>query len=395
MTEPTSTPVDLDSLMGWTPLIDDAEATIRSTVRRFVDDRCLPHITQDFEIGRFRCELIPELAQLGLLGAPLEGYGCAGTTAVGYGLACMELERCDSGLRSFVSVQTSLAMYAIWRFGSEAQKQRWLPPMARGHVVGCFGLTEPDHGSNPAGMASRARRVGDDWVLDGSKLWITNAQIADVAIVWARDATASGAILGFVVEKGMPGFSTSDIPHKMSMRASVTGGLHLDGVRLPEASRLPLARGLSSPLACLENARFGVAFGVLGAARDCFERAQRYTLERKQFGVPIAKKQLIQAQLADIAADLVKGSVLALHYGRMKDQGRLSAVQVSLLKRECCRLALQAARTARGLLGANGVSLDYGVVRHMLNLESTYTYEGTDEIHTLALGRAVTGENAF
>jgi len=387
--------LDLDTLIGWSGLLCEEEATVRATVRKFVDDRCMPYIAHDFELGQFRQEQIGGLAELGLLGANLEGYGCAGISSVAYGLACMELERCDSGLRSFVSVQTSLAMFAIWNFGSEEQKQRWLPKMAAGKLVGCFGLTEPGFGSNPGGMAARARRDGDDWILDGCKMWITNAQISDLAVVWAREHGDGGRILGFVVETGTPGYLTKEIPHKMSMRASATGSLHLDGVRIPEGQRLPNGVGLASPLKCLENARFGVGFGVLGAARDCFERARDYSRDRQQFDGPIARKQLIQAQLADMAAEIAKCGLLAVHFGRLKDEGKLSSLQVSLLKRDACRTALDTARRARGILGANGITVEYGVIRHMLNLESTYTYEGTDEIHTLALGRALTGLSAF
>jgi glutaryl-CoA dehydrogenase len=387
-------PMDLDTLIGWQDLLTEEEATVRSTVGRFVDQRAIPRIGADFEAGRFPSELIPELADMGLLGANLEGYGCAGISNVAYGLACMEVERCDSGLRSFVSVQTSLAMYAIWKYGSEEQKQHWLPQMAAGKKIGCFGLTEPEHGSNPAGMTTRAVRDGSDWVITGEKMWITNAQIADVAIVWAREGDG-GRVMGFIVEKGTRGFSAHDIPHKMSMRASFTGSLNLDAVRLPESSRLPQGMGIAAPLGCLDNARFGVAFGVLGAARDCFDRARQYSLDRKQFGVPIGSKQLLQARLAEMASEIVKGSVLSLHYGRLKDAGKLSSVQTSVLKRNNCRIALDIARQSRALMGANGITVDYGVIRHMLNLESTFTYEGTDEIHTLVIGRAVTGESAF
>jgi glutaryl-CoA dehydrogenase len=286
-------------------------------------------------------------------------------------------------------------MFAIWRYGSEEQKRRWLPEMAAGRALGCFGLTEPMHGSDPGGMATRARRDGGDWVLSGQKTWITNAQIADVAIVWAKTGGDAASIRGFLVERGLPGFEAHDIPGKMSMRASVTGSLTLDEVRVPEASRLPGAEGLSGPLRCLTNARYSVAFGVLGAARYCLEKAIDYARDRRQFGVPIARKQLVQAKLAQIASDVVHGSVLALHYGRLKDEGRLEPIQVSLLKRQCCRIALSAAREARSILGGNGVTVEYGVIRHALNLESTFTYEGTDEVHTLALGRALTGEDAF
>ncbi|MFZ4576747.1 MAG: acyl-CoA dehydrogenase family protein [Myxococcota bacterium] len=387
-------PMDLDTLIGWQDLLTEEEATVRSTVGRFVDQRAIPRIGADFEAGRFPSELVPELADMGLLGANLEGYGCAGISNVGYGLACMEVERCDSGLRSFVSVQTSLAMYAIWKYGSEEQKRHWLPQMATGKKIGCFGLTEPEHGSNPAGMTTRAVRDGTDWVITGEKMWITNAQIADVAIVWAREGDG-GRVMGFIVEKGARGFSAHDIPHKMSMRASFTGSLNLDAVRLPESSRLPHGVGIAAPLGCLDNARFGVAFGVLGAARDCFDRARQYSLDRKQFGVSIGSKQLLQARLAEMASEIVKASVLSLHYGRLKDAGKLSSVQTSVLKRNNCRIALDIARQSRALMGANGITVDYGVIRHMLNLESTFTYEGTDEIHTLVIGRAVTGESAF
>ena len=387
--------LEMDALIGWHGLLTEEEHTIRATVRQFVDSRCMPHIAADFAAGRFRTELVRDLAKLGLLGANLTGYGCAGISNVGYGLACLELERCDSGLRSFVSVQTSLAMFAIWQFGSESQKQQWLPAMAAGHTIGCFALTEPDHGSNPAAMAARARKDGDGWVVTGNKMWITNAQIADVAVVWAREDGGTGRILGFVVERGTAGFSAGEVGHKLSMRASATGSLHLDEVRLAESARLPLAVGVASPLKCLENARFGVGFGVLGAGGDCFERARAYSLDRQQFGAPIGQKQLIQAALADMAAELSKGSLLAVHYGRLKDAGQLSSTQVSLLKRDNCRLALAIARRARSILGANGITLEYGVMRHMVNLESTYTYEGTDEIHTLALGKALTGMAAF
>ena len=267
--------------------------------------------------------------------------------------------------------------------------------MVDGKKIGCYGLTEPDHGSNPGGMTTRAKRDGDDCILDGTKMWITNAQISDVSVVWARDTAAKGRIVGFLVETGTPGFSASEIPHKMSMRASATGSLHLDNVRVPESARLPDGVGLNAPLQCLENARFGVAFGVLGAARDCFERARQYSLDRQQFGAPIGHKQLVQSRLADMASEIVKGSLLSVHYGRLKDLGQLLPVQVSLLKRDNCRQALDIARRARGLLGANGITVEYGVIRHMLNLESTYTYEGTDEIHTLVMGKALTGHAAF
>ena len=384
--------LDLEQLIGWDGLLRDEERQVRASVRRFVRERCMPRIVADYEAGRFPLELVPEIARLGLLGANLEGYGCAGMGALAYGLACHELEACDSGLRSFVSVQTSLAMYAIWKFGSPEQKERWLPEMAAGRALGCFGLTEPGHGSDPAGMETRAERDGDGWVLTGRKLWITNAQVAQLAIVWAR---SKDGIRGFIVERDRPGFATEDIPHKLSMRASFTGALVLDGVRVPEENRLPEAAGLKAPLGCLDNARFGVAFGVLGAARACLEIAIQYACQRTQFGVPIAQKQLVQLELADVASEVVKASLLALHYARLKEAGALHPAQTSLLKRNNCRIALEAARRCRAVLGANGIAGEFHVLRHAANLESTLTYEGTDQIHTLAIGRALTGCAAF
>ena len=385
----------MDDLIGWKTLLRDEERTVRDTVQRWVRDRYMPRIADDFEQGRFARELIGDIAELGLLGANLEGYGCAGISHVAYGLACHELEAGDSGLRSFVSVQTSLAMFAIRRYGSEAQKERWLPEMAAGRAIGCFGLTEPMHGSDPGGMTTRAVRDGDDWLITGNKMWITNAQFADVAIVWAKTGEDATSIRGFLVESGMAGYEAHDIPHKMSMRASATGSLVLDEVRVPDANLLRGAEGLPGPLRCLNNARYSVGFGVLGAARFCLEAAVEYTRDRRQFGVPLARKQLVQAKLADMASEIVHGCILGVHYGRLKESGALGHVQVSLFKRASCRTALAAAREARALLGANGVTAEYHVLRHALNLESTYTYEGTDEIHTLSLGRALTGENAF
>ena len=384
--------MDVEQLIAWEPLLHEEEKMVRSSVRRFVKDRCMPRIVDDYEAGRFGMELIPELAKLGLLGANLEGYGCAGMGSTAYGLACHELEACDSGLRSFVSVQTSLAMYAIWRYGSEAQKEKWLPEMAAGRVIGCFGLTEPEHGSDPGAMETRAVRTQEGWSISGRKLWITNAQIAHLAIVWAR---GPDGIAGFIVERDRGGFASGDIPHKLSMRASITGALYLDEVKVGEGSRLPKADGLKAPLSCLDNARFGVAFGVLGAARACLEQAIAYTRERKQFGAAVASKQLVQAELADIASEVVKASLLSLHYARLKEQGKLHPVQTSLLKRNNCRIALDAARRSRALLGANGVAGDFHIMRHAANLESTFTYEGTDQIHTLSIGRALTGLPAF
>ncbi len=384
--------LDIEQFIGWEGLLQDEEKQVRASVRRIVKERFMPRIVADYEAGKFALELVPDLAKLGLLGANLEGYGCAGMGATAYGLACHELEMCDSGLRSFVSVQTSLAMYAIHSFGSEAQKEKWLPEMAAGRVLGCFGLTEPNHGSDPGGMETHAERDGGSWVLTGRKLWITNAQVAHISIVWAR--TKDG-IRGFIVERDRPGYTSENIPHKLSMRASVTGGLAFDGVRIPDENRLPEATGLKAPLSCLDNARFGVAWGVLGAARACLEIALQYAMERKQFGVPIAAKQLIQLELADVASEIVKASLLSLHYARLKEAGKLHPAQTSLLKRNNCRIALEAARRCRAVLGANGIAGDFHILRHAANLESTFTYEGTDQIHTLSIGRALTGSAAF
>ncbi|MCP4500186.1 MAG: acyl-CoA dehydrogenase [Deltaproteobacteria bacterium] len=386
---------DIDTFIAWDSLLTEEEIAVRDSVTKFVQDKCMPHIGDDFEQGRFRPELAEQLGSLGLLGANLKGYGCAGISSVAYGLACHELEACDSGLRSFVSVQTSLTMYAIWQFGSEEQKQRLLPELASGRKIGCFGLTESSFGSHPGGMRTIAKKDGDDWVLNGEKMWITSAQVADVAVVWAQTTDDSKGIRGFIVEKGTKGFSAQNIPHKLSMRASATGSLHFDEMRIPDENRLPEASGLSSPLACLTNARFGVAFGVLGAAKYCLNRAIAYSKERVQYGGPIASKQLIQKKLADMASEIVKASLLSLHYGRLKDKGKLHSNHVSLLKRNNCRIALDAAREARSILGANGITTEYDVLRHAVNLESTLTYEGTEEIHSLVIGHALTGVRAY
>ena len=383
-------PLDLFAIDS---LLSDEEREIQATVRRFVDDRVRPHVAGWFEAGTLPArDLARELGQLGVLGMHLDGYGCAGTNAVSYGLACLELEAADSGIRSLVSVQGSLAMYAIWRYGTEEQKQEWLARMAAGEAIGCFGLTEPDFGSNPAGMRTVAKRDGDDWVLDGTKMWITNGGIADVAVVWAR--TDEG-LRGFLVPRDTAGFSTSDIGKKLSLRASVTSELVLDGVRVPGAALLPEARGLAGPLGCLSQARFGIVFGALGAARDCLETAIAYAVEREQFGRPIAGFQLTQAKLTDMALELGKGMLLAIHLGRLEEAGTLRAEQVSAGKLNNCRVALAIAREARTILGANGVTLEYPVLRHANNLESVLTYEGTSEIHTLVVGEALTGVSAF
>ncbi len=373
-------------------LLSEEERMVRDTVRKFVNERVLPIIGDHFEAGTFPRELIPEIAELGLLGMHLEGYGCAGLSAVCYGLACQELEAGDSGLRSFVSVQGSLAMFPIHKYGSEEQKQRWLPRMARGEAIGCFGLTEPDSGSDPGSMRTTARRDGDSYILNGTKMWITNGGIADVAVVWAK--TDEG-IRGFLVERGTPGFSTSDVHHKLSLRASITSELHFEDCRVPADNMLPGVRGLRGPLSCLDEARYGIAWGSTGAARACYEVALDYAKTRVQFDRPIASFQLVQEKLVIMATELVKAQLLALQLGRLKDEGLLHPVQISVAKRNNVREALRTAREARSVLGANGITLEYPISRHSNNLESVYTYEGTDDIHTLIIGQAITGQNAF
>ncbi len=386
----------LEQLAAIEPLLSDEERMIRDSVRRFVRERFLPGAGERFESGAFPREMVPEIAELGLLGAALTGHGCAGMSAVSYGLALQELEYGDSGLRSFVSVQGSLAMYPIWRFGSEEQKARWLPSMARGEKLGCFGLSEPDAGSDPGAMKTRARRDGRDWVLSGTKMWITNAPIADVAVVWAKtDDGGPESIKGFVLERGTKGLETPKIKGKMSLRASETGELVLDGCRVPEDQVLEGASGLGAPLACLNQARFGIAFAVLGAAKACYEAAVGYARNRVAFGKPIAGRQLVQERLVEMAQEIVKAEIMSLHYARVKDAGKITPQQVSLCKRNNCRVALEIARESRAVLGGNGILLDYPSIRHALNLESVYTYEGTHEVHTLVLGRALTGLDAF
>jgi glutaryl-CoA dehydrogenase len=379
-------------LYGVDDLLSDEERLVQQTVRGFVRERYLPIVAEHFAAGTFPQEVVPELAKLGLLGMHLHGYGCAGTSAVAYGVACEELEAGDSGLRSFVSVQGSLSMFPIWRFGSEAQKERWLPEMAAGRAVGCFGLTEPDAGSDPAAMRTRARRAGGDWILSGTKMWISNGSVADVAVVWA--GTDDG-IRGFLVERGTPGFSAHDIEGKLSLRASVTSELVLDEVRLPDSARLPEGRGLRGPLSCLDEARFGISWGVLGAARACYEAALDYSRSRVAFAKPIAAFQLTQAKLAEMATQLVQGRLVAHRLGVLKDAGRIHPVQVSLAKRTNTRIALDTARSARTILAGNGITLEYPVARHMANLEAVLTYEGTEEVHTLILGKEITGVDAF
>jgi len=373
-------------------LLSSEERLLRDTVRRFVGERILPDVASWFEEGVFPKDLAKEMGALGLFGMHLEGYGCAGTSAVEYGLACLELEAGDSGARSFVSVQGSLAMFPIWKYGSEEQKQRWLPPMATGDVIGCFGLTEADAGSDPGSMRTHARQDGDDWVIRGSKMWITNGGIADVAIVWAH---TDDGVRGFIVPTDTPGFSANDIHGKLSLRASVTSELVLDDVRLPSGAVLPEVASMRGPLSCLNQARFGILFGAMGAARACYEAALDYAKERIQFGVPIASFQITQQKLVEMMVAINRGTLLALHLGRMKDAGTLSHEQVSFGKMDNVRAALEVARSARSVLGANGITLEYPVIRHMNNLESVYTYEGTHEVHTLVLGNAITGIEAF
>jgi glutaryl-CoA dehydrogenase len=381
-----------DDFLAVDQLLSDEERDIRDVVRKFVRARVLPDVGDWFESATLPRELARELGQLGLLGMHLEGYGCAGASATAYGLACLELEAGDSGLRSLVSVQGSLAMYAIWRWGSEELKQEWLPRMAAGEAIGCFGLTEPDAGSDPGAMRTRARRDGSDWILHGQKMWITNGSVSDVAIVWA--ATDDG-FRGFVVPYGTPGFTSQDIHKKLSLRASVTSELLLDDVRLPAEAMLPKVNSLRGPLSCLNEARFGIVFGAMGAARACFEAALDYSKERLAFGRPIAATQIQQVKLAEMALKINQGTLLALHLGRMKDAGTLRPEHVSMGKLGNVNAALEVARTARQMLGANGVTLEYPVIRHMNNLESVVTYEGTADVHALVVGGALTGIQAF
>jgi len=374
-------------------LLDDEERAIRDTVRRFVRERVLPDVGDWFEQGILPRELFGELAQLGLLGMHLEGYGLPGASSVAYGIVCRELEAGDAGVRSAVSVQGSLAMYAIWRWGTEEQKERWLPAMHAGEAIGCFGLTEPDAGSDPGSMRTHARRDGSDWVLNGAKMWITNGTIADVAVVWAR--TDDGSIRGFLVERGTKGFSAPEIHKKISLRASVTSELVLEDVRVPGDAVFPDVTTLRGPLSCLSEARYGIVWGSVGSARACFESALEYARERIVFGKPISAFQLTQQKLAEMALEINRASLVALHLGRMKDAGTLRPEHVSLGKMGNVRGALEVCRSARTILGANGVTLEYPVIRHMNNLESVLTYEGTHEVHTLVVGQALTGENAF
>ncbi|RVW00189.1 acyl-CoA dehydrogenase family protein [Rhodococcus xishaensis] len=385
----TMHPLDL---FGIDALLDEQERDIQGTVRRLVDQRLRPRLPEWFESATLPREIARELGDLGLFGMHLHGYGCAGTNAVSYGLACLELEAGDSGLRSFVSVQGSLSMFSIYRYGSEEQKQEWLPRLATGEALGCFGLTEPDFGSNPAGMRTRARRDGSDWILDGTKMWITNGSTADVATVWAQ---TDDGIRGFLVPTNTTGFTANNVHGKLSMRASVTSELVLDGVRLPASAQLPEARGLGAPLSCLNEARFGIVFGALGAARDSLETAIEYAGTREVFDRPLAGYQLTQEKLADMTLELGKGMLLAIQLGRMKDRGEITPDQVSVGKLNNVREAIAIARECRTILGANGITLEYSPLRHANNLESVLTYEGTSEMHLLSIGRALTGHAAF
>ena len=375
-----------------TSLLSEEEQMIRDSVGRWVDERAMPIIADHFDEGTFPDHLVPEIADLGLLGCSLEGYGCAGLNGVSYGLICQELERCDSGLRSFVSVQSSLCMYPIHAYGSEEQKQRWLPGMAAGEIIGCFGLTEAHGGSDPASMKTHARREGDEWILNGSKMWITNGSIADIAVVWAK--TDEG-IMGFVVEKDMPGFEAPAIKHKMSLRASVTSELYFDDVVVPEANRLPGVVGLKGPLSCLTQARYGITWGPIGSAIDCLSEVIDYTSDRTLFGRPLAANQAIQIRLADMARRITSAQLLSLQLGRMKDAGTMQPTQVSIAKWNNVRMALDIARDCRDILGGSGITTEYKAIRHMLNLESVITYEGTETVHQLVVGRELTGINAF
>ena len=392
MSATAAPPIRPEDFLAVDRLLSDEERLIQETVRRFVREQVLPHVGEWFEEARIPRELATEIGKLGLLGMHLEGYGCAGTSATAYGIACLELEAGDSGVRSLVSVQGSLAMYAIHRWGSEEQKNEWLPRMAAGEAIGCFGLTEPDSGSDPASMRTRAKRDGDDWVLNGQKMWITNGSIADVAVVWAR---TDDGVRGFVVPTDTPGFSAPEIHRKLSLRASVTSELVLDDVRLPADAVLPESTSLRGPLSCLNEARYGIVWGAAGAARACFEAALSYAKERVQFDQPIASFQLVQAKLAHMAVEVNRATLLALHLGRMKDDGVLRPEHVSMGKLANVNAALDVARTARQVLGANGITLEYPVIRHMNNLESVVTYEGTADIHSLVIGGALTGIQAF
>ena len=382
-------PLDFYDVRG---LLTDDELMVQDTVARFVDDKVLPIIGECFEHGRFPAELVPEIAALGLLGSSIDGYDCAGLNGVSYGLICQELERGDSGIRSFVSVQSSLVMYPIFTYGSDEQKQRWLPAMARGEAIGCFGLTEPHGGSDPSNMKTVAKKDGADWILNGAKMWITNGTVADVAVVWAN--TADG-VRGFLVEKDMPGFSAPEIKHKMSLRASITSSLFFDNVRIPAANVLPGVTGLKGPLSCLTQARYGITWGAIGAAQACLKEVLDYTDTRELFGRPLNRTQTIQRRMADMSRRITAAQLLSLQLGRLKDAGKLKPDQVSMAKWNNVRMAIDIARDARDILGGAGISVEYSPIRHAMNLESVITYEGTETVHELVVGKALTGHNAF
>ncbi len=387
--------LSLDSLLNIEHLLHDDERAARDAVQQWVKTRYLPLLTEAHRQGTFPAEVIPELAELGVFGSNIDGYGCAGMSNVGYGLVMQELERGDSGLRSMCSVQGSLVMYPILAFGNEIQRKKWLPELASGRMIGCFGLTEPSAGSDPSAMKTTAVKDGSHYVLDGMKAWITSSPVAHLAVVWAKVTNEDDHIRGFVVERGTPGFETPEIEGKFSLRASPTGEIHLNECRIPAENLLPQSGGLKSPLSCLTQARYGIAWGVIGAAMDCFDTVLDYGIQRIAFGKPIAQFQLYQQQLTEIANQIVHGQLMNLHYGRLKDDGKITPVQVSLMKRNNVRAAREIASMARGMLGGIGITDAYPVIRHMMNLESVYTYEGTHEIHTLAVGRALTGLNAF
>jgi len=374
-------------------LLSEDEIMVRNTVRDFVEEKFNPLVTEHYRNGTFPQEIIPQLGELGLLGPSIEGYGCAGLNAVAYGLICQELERGDSGLRSFASVQSSLVMYPIYAYGSEEQKQKWLPQLAKGTKIGCFGLTEPDYGSNPGGMITRARRKGDSYVLNGAKMWITNGSVADIAVIWAKDD--NDEIRGFLVECDRPGFKAIDIEGKFSLRASVTSELVLENCEIPLENALPLAVGLKAPLGCLSQARYGIAWGALGAAMACYDTALSYAKNRIQFDKPIASFQLVQQKLVTMVTEITKGQLLAYRLGQIKDQGKIRHPQISMAKMNNVKIALDISRVARDILGANGIADEYPIMRHMNNLESVYTYEGTHDIHCLTIGRDITGIAAF
>lgn len=388
----SKTPLNPLDLFDVRAELTEEERMVQDSVARYVDEQAIPVMREAFEQHRFPRELIPQVAELGVLGSSLEGYDCAGMNSICYGLICQELERADSGLRSFVSVQSSLVMFPIHAYGSEEQKQRWLPAMAKGEAIGCFGLTESQGGSDPSNMKTHAKKDGDDWILNGSKMWITNATVADAAVVWAK---TDDGVRGFIVEKDMPGFTTQEIENKFSLRASVTGALFFDNVRIPQASVLPGVTGLKGPLSCLTQARYGITWGVIGAAQACLDEVLRYTEDRVLFGRPLSHTQAVQIRMADMARRITSAQLLSLHLGRLKDRGELRPTQVSLAKWNNCRAAIDIARDARDLLGGSGISAEFVPIRHMLNLESVITYEGTETVHQLVVGQELTGVNAF